>query len=110
MAGAKQPCPFESVLQAHYVDGLKRSELVLTAIIILALVAVFVGLRLYSVLGERTGHEQQPILKPADPDARAEPRPAAPTHAPISSADGADLAYLPTAGPGGTAILASDFR
>ena len=34
-------------------------------IIILACVAVFVGLRLYSVLGRRTGHEQ-PIVKPAD--------------------------------------------
>ena len=43
----------------------------MTAIVILALVALFVGLRLYSVLGERTGHEQ-PILKPADPDARIE--------------------------------------
>ena len=33
----------------------------LTVIVILALVALFIGLRLYSVLGERTGHEQQPI-------------------------------------------------
>ena len=40
----------------------------LTVIVILALVALFIGLRLYSVLGERTGHEQQPILKPADPE------------------------------------------
>ncbi len=39
----------------------------MTVIVILALVALFIGLRLYSVLGERTGHEQQPILKPADP-------------------------------------------
>ena len=46
----------------------------MTVIVILALVALFIGLRLYSVLGERTGHEQQPILKPADPDARVEPR------------------------------------
>ena len=46
----------------------------LTVIVILALVALFIGLRLYSVLGERTGHEQQPILKPADPEARVEPR------------------------------------
>jgi predicted lipid-binding transport protein (Tim44 family) len=34
-------------------------------IIILACVALFVGLRLYAVLGRRTGHEQ-PIVKPAD--------------------------------------------
>ena len=46
----------------------------MTVIVILALVALFIGLRLYSVLGERTGHEQQPILKPADSEPRAEPR------------------------------------
>ena len=80
----------------------------MTVIIILALVALFIGLRLYSVLGERTGHEQQPILKPADPDARVEPRPATPTPAPQPAADGSDLAYLPTAGPGVRALLAAD--
>jgi predicted lipid-binding transport protein (Tim44 family) len=35
-------------------------------IIILACFALFAGLRLYAVLGRRTGHEQQPIAKPAD--------------------------------------------
>ncbi len=80
----------------------------LTVIIILALVALFIGLRLYSVLGERTGHEQQPILKPADPDARVE-RPAEPAApAPKAAPDAADLAYLPTAGPGVRALLAAD--
>jgi predicted lipid-binding transport protein (Tim44 family) len=80
----------------------------LTVIIILALVALFIGLRLYSVLGERTGHEQQPILKPADPEARVD-RPAAPTVVPPqSAADPAELAYLPTAGPGVRALLAAD--
>jgi len=80
----------------------------LTVIVILALVALFIGLRLYSVLGERTGHEQAPILKPADPDARVEPRPAQPSVVPQSVHDGADLAFLPTAGPGVRAILAAD--
>lgn len=82
----------------------------LTAIVILALVALFIGLRLYSVLGERTGHEQ-PILKPADPE-QAEARPAAKVAAvpaaigPSSEAD--DMAFLPTAGPGVRALLAAD--
>jgi predicted lipid-binding transport protein (Tim44 family) len=81
----------------------------LTVIVILALVALFIGLRLYSVLGERTGHEQQqPIYKPADPDALVEPRPAAPAMAPPSAADPGDMAFLPTAGPGVRAILAAD--
>jgi predicted lipid-binding transport protein (Tim44 family) len=80
----------------------------LTVIVILALVALFIGLRLYSVLGERTGHEQQPILKPADPDALVDPRPRQPAVAPPSAADPGEMAFLPTAGPGVRAILAAD--
>ena len=44
-------------------------------IVLLAMVALFVGLRLYAVLGQRTGHEQQPVVtrpeaaKPAEPAA-----------------------------------------
>ncbi|OYY15426.1 MAG: preprotein translocase subunit Tim44 [Sphingomonadales bacterium 35-56-22] len=32
-------------------------------IVLLALVAAFLGLRLYSVLGKRTGHEQEPVAR-----------------------------------------------
>ena len=79
----------------------------MTAIVILALVALFIGLRLYAVLGERTGHEQ-PILKPADPDARIDqPVHAAPREA-AKNNEAADLAYLPMAGPGIRALLAAD--
>ena len=35
-------------------------------VILLAMVAGFLALRLYSVLGKRTGHEQQPLPRPAD--------------------------------------------
>jgi predicted lipid-binding transport protein (Tim44 family) len=81
----------------------------LTVIVILALVALFIGLRLYSVLGERTGHEQQqPILKPADPEARVEPRVGNLSATPTATLDQADMAFLPTAGPGVRAILAAD--
>ena len=79
----------------------------MAVIVILALVALFVGLRLYSVLGERTGHEQQPILKPADP-ARVEARVSQPAAAPVSAAETGDMAFVPTAGPGVRAILAAD--
>ena len=80
----------------------------MAVIVILALVALFIGLRLYSVLGERTGHEQQPILKPAEHDPRVAPVPA--QHAPAApvAQDSNDLAYIPTAGPGIRAILAAD--
>jgi predicted lipid-binding transport protein (Tim44 family) len=80
----------------------------LAVIVILALVALFIGLRLYSVLGERTGHEQQPILKPAESDARAAPQVTQPAVSQPAAADAGDLAYVPTAGPGVRAILAAD--
>ena len=80
----------------------------MTVIVILALVALFIGLRLYSVLGERTGHEQQPILRPADSEARAEPRVDRPAATQPSATDSAELAFIPTAGPGVRAILAAD--
>ena len=80
----------------------------MTVTVILALVALFIGLRLYSVLGERTGHEQQPILKPADQDARVHPPVAQPPAAAPSPDNSADLAFVPLAGPGVRAILAAD--
>lgn len=80
----------------------------MTVIVILALVALFVGLRLYSVLGERTGHEQQPILKPVDREAQVEPRVSQPAPPSATPADSGDMAFLPTAGPGVRAVLAAD--
>ncbi len=35
-------------------------------VVLLAMVAGFLALRLYSVLGKRTGHEQQPLPRPAE--------------------------------------------
>ena len=95
---------------AHYVErtGCNSGTKGLTVIVILALVALLIGLRLYSVLGERSGHEQQPILKPADPDARVEPRPSQPSVVPQAAPDTGDMAFVPTAGPGVRAILAAD--
>ena len=80
----------------------------MTVIVILALVALFIGLRLYSVLGERTGHEQQPILKPAESDARAAPQVTQPVASQPAPTDSGDMAFVPTAGPGVRAILAAD--
>jgi predicted lipid-binding transport protein (Tim44 family) len=49
-------------------------------IILLALVAAFLGLRLYSVLGKRTGHEQEPLIrKPLEETPAGSIRPAVPT-------------------------------
>jgi predicted lipid-binding transport protein (Tim44 family) len=84
----------------------------LVSIIVLALVALFVGLRLYSVLGERTGHEQQLPRNPNE--ARPQLAPAADvgqspqTQGQNAAAEPLDTAYLPTAGPGVRALLSAD--
>ncbi len=80
----------------------------MTAIVILALIAAFVGMRLYSVLGERTGHEQQPIPRPAEPEARVDSPVQGSTREPSSIPDQGDLAYVPLAGPGVRALLSAD--
>ena len=43
------------------------------SIILLAMIAAFLGMRLYSVLGKRTGHEQEPVMPRRDD--RAAPAP-----------------------------------
>ena len=81
----------------------------MAVIVILALVALFVGLRLYSVLGERTGHEQQqPIPKAAESEPRVDQRVHQPAPPAAPPADAGDMAFVPTAGPGVRAILAAD--
>ena len=42
---------------------LAHGGVVTFTIVLLALVAAFLGLRLYSVLGKRTGHEQEPVAR-----------------------------------------------
>jgi predicted lipid-binding transport protein (Tim44 family) len=76
-------------------------------IVLLAMVALFVGLRLYSVLGRRTGHEQQPILRPAETAPAAEPAaPVADTVPERPEASG--LVYEEPAAAGIRAIVAAD--
>ena len=76
-------------------------------IVLLAMVALFVGLRLYSVLGRRTGHEQQPVVTRPEPLAGAEP--AAPlADATPERADGGGLVYEDNAAGGIRAIIAAD--
>ncbi|TNE40861.1 MAG: Tim44 domain-containing protein [Sphingomonadales bacterium] len=80
-------------------------------IVILALVAAFLALRLYSVLGRRTGHEQQPA--PQKPEERAaagvmQPRmpqrPLSPDHVPAAG----DMLIAPEAESGMRAIIGAD--
>ncbi len=75
-------------------------------IVLLAMVALFVGLRLYTVLGRRTGHEQQPVTRP---EAVPGSEPAAPV-ADISTdrSEGGSLVYQDGAAAGIRAIVNAD--
>lgn len=75
-------------------------------IVLLAMVALFVGLRLYAVLGRRTGHEQQPVTRP-EAAAGSEPAPAVADVAPDRTEAGS-LAYQDRASAGIRAIIAAD--
>jgi predicted lipid-binding transport protein (Tim44 family) len=75
-------------------------------IVLLAMVALFVGLRLYAVLGRRTGHEQQPVTRP-------ETVPGIEPVAPVADvaqdrSEGGGLAYEEGAAGGVRAIVAAD--
>ena len=79
----------------------------MTEIVLLAMVALFVGLRLYSVLGRRTGHEQQPILRPAE--SGTAPETAAPTpDLAVERPETGGFVYEEPATPGIRAIVGAD--
>ncbi|MEJ7933078.1 Tim44/TimA family putative adaptor protein [Sphingobium sp. AN558] len=78
-------------------------------IVILAMIAGFLALRLYSVLGKRTGHEQEPAPRPADERAKVtlvQPRPSA--DSPADSVRLADGLIAPGGEAGVRALIASD--
>ena len=84
--------PFETLRSHAYVRVKFALGGRVVVIVILAMVAGFLALRLYSVLGRRTGHEQ-PLVKPAEGQAVAVARarnapelpapPEAPSESPI---------------------------
>ncbi|HEY0627671.1 MAG TPA: Tim44/TimA family putative adaptor protein [Allosphingosinicella sp.] len=75
-------------------------------IVLLAMVALFVGLRLYAVLGRRTGHEQQPVTRPdAVPGSEA---PAPITDIAPERSEGSGLVYEDRAATGIRAIVSAD--
>lgn len=78
-------------------------------IVILAMIAGFLALRLYSVLGKRTGHEQEPALRPAEDRAKVtvlQPRPA--TEMAGDSVRLAEGLIAPGAEMGVRALIAAD--
>ena len=93
-------------------DTLSTDQTVtIVSIVLLAMIAAFLGLRLYSVLGKRTGHEQDPILPRTEERTaprvldRVEPaRANEPAGAPAADT----LVYEPAAEIGVRALLAAD--
>ena len=75
-------------------------------IVLLAMVAVFVGLRLYAVLGRRTGHEQQPVTRPETVPG-ADPAPAVADMTP-DRPEASGLVYEEGAAAGIRAIVSAD--
>ena len=65
-------------------------------IVILAMIAAFLGLRLYSVLGRRAEHEEEPIPTRFEPPEKAVPKHAPPAIGPQGSV-GQDVAGFPPA-------------
>lgn len=75
-------------------------------IVLLAMIALFVGLRLYAVLGQRTGHEQQPVTRPeAVPGAANEP---AKADIPAATPEQAGMAFDASAAAGVRQIITAD--
>src|SRR4051812_1065787 len=116
VAGADGPCSrgaggttrrLNTFLLALISAPVAIAETLVTEIVLLALVALFVGLRLYSVLGRRTGHEQQPILRPAETPAAAE-APAPLAELPAERPERTGLVYEEPAAPGIRAIVTAD--
>ena len=76
-------------------------------IVLLAMIALFVGLRLYAVLGQRTGHEQSPVV--TRPEAATEAPPAlTPPDVSPNPAEPSGFAYEQGAATGIRAIIAAD--
>ena len=75
-------------------------------IVLLAMIALFVGLRLYAVLGQRTGHEQRPVTRPEATPGLEPPAPAPESKAPASEPSG--LAFGEGAAAGIRSIISAD--
>jgi predicted lipid-binding transport protein (Tim44 family) len=77
-------------------------------IVLLAMIALFVGLRLYAVLGQRTGHEQQPVQPVTRPEAKTEAKPVAVADVASAPAEPSGLVYEQGAAGGIRAIVSAD--
>lgn len=77
-------------------------------IILLAMVAVFVGLRLFSVLGQRTGHEQEHAPRPVEQRPHLTPVPDPMPDSPPAAREESESIVSPLADAGIRRIAAAD--
>ncbi len=80
------------------------------SIVLLAMIAAFLGMRLYSVLGKRTGHEQEPVLpreRTATAPARLDETDGSQATTTVPT-DPSGLVYEPAAEAGLRQLLATD--
>ncbi|MBB6426655.1 Tim44/TimA family putative adaptor protein [Sphingopyxis sp. JAI128] len=80
------------------------------SIVLLAMIAAFLGMRLYSVLGKRTGHEQEPVLpreRSTTPPVRLDDGDTPPSML-AAAPDASGLVYEPAAEAGLRQLLATD--
>ena len=75
-------------------------------IVLLAMIALFVGLRLYAVLGQRTGHEQRPVTRPEA--SHGIETTAAPVEPNTNPTEPSGYAFEQTAAAGVRSIIAAD--
>lgn len=80
----------------------------MVTVVILALVTLFLALRLYAVLGKRTGHEQHPLPRTAEDRPAPVAQPGPMTDIPAEARLGGDPALGPAAMRGIRAIASAD--
>jgi predicted lipid-binding transport protein (Tim44 family) len=85
--------------------------MVTVEIVLLAMVAAFLGLRLYSVLGKRTGHEQEPVTHaPVEERAPANVRPPMGANEPAAPAASFESPLFDSAAQSGLRAIANADR
>ena len=97
---SSRPCAY--VVRDWYFGGL------VVGIVLLAMVAAFLALRLYMVLGKRSGHEQALPPKPAEEPRTSVAQLRPPTESLSDPAQASDSVIDPAATSGIRAILAAD--
>ena len=95
----------------NHIELLPDGGVVTFTIVLLALVAAFLGLRLYAVLGKRTGHEQEPVARrPVEANASPLLRQPSASGDAASAAPGADLSNVETAAQSGIKAISNADR